>query len=187
MSFTSGSILHYLPASLMKGQLQGSGSCQKHTSIKLRPYSNQKNGKENDKGIIISLWDSMLFKDVPKHCWNIAYASQSNTAPHHPKGRPSCGSYTLENMDSLCPYHWVSTQLPKEGMSFFSNLDAFLPPRANSLFFLESFLSPVCYFNPGLYVRMSQCKPSEIFSCAPRSHPFFSLVISWLSSAHSDL
>lgn len=119
MSFTSGSILHYLPASLMKGRLQGSGSCQKHTSIKLRPYSNQKNGKENDKGIIISLWDSMLFKDVPKHCWNIAYASQSNTAPHHPKGRPSCGSYTLENMDSLCPYHWVSTQLPKEGMSFF--------------------------------------------------------------------
>lgn len=44
-----------------------SASCEKHTSVKLRLYYNQKSGKENDKRIIISLRDSVIFKDVPPH------------------------------------------------------------------------------------------------------------------------
>lgn len=39
----------------------------KNTSIKLRLYNNQKNGKEGDKRIIFSLWDSVLLKDAPTH------------------------------------------------------------------------------------------------------------------------
>lgn len=50
-----------------KLRLQGQRVAEKHASNELRVYNNQRNGKKNYKRIILSLWVSILFENVPTH------------------------------------------------------------------------------------------------------------------------
>lgn len=138
--------------SFLKGEDTGVRKLLKTYQYQIRLYNNLKTVKENDKRIVLSLCDFVI--------WNRAHTTLRmspvlcTAPPSHinPKVCPAhCTTWTTYF------YHWIFSQMSGEAMASFQTLMRFslLKPTISFLWLLgPSFSSHLCSFNPVQWVRM---------------------------------